>query len=220
MQLGKAALFPGLNREKEEKEMLEAKERIYKEVPFLMLAVELFGTFEVIEDYLLNKLSGKEDLNPRPHHRHGFFNYDRKAAGRGKLSRSSGLQKLKKTNIEESEPNYLEEEEYDEKSDPFMEFFKDPSKLKKVQTESVPKEPLQKPGLSLPQRKKSFEDPAAAGKKAFFESVFPPAGPFNFSQTPEAVASGFQRWAAGPGRVRADLRVEDAAGDAEEGAER
>lgn len=43
-----------------------------------MLAVELFGTFEVIEDYLLNRLSGKEDLNLRPHHKQNFFNYDSK----------------------------------------------------------------------------------------------------------------------------------------------
>ena len=56
--------------------MYESKERIYKEIPFLMLAVELFGTFEVIEDYLLNRLTCKEDLNLRPHHRQNFFNYD------------------------------------------------------------------------------------------------------------------------------------------------
>ena len=43
-----------------------------------MLAVELFGTFEIIEDYLLNRLTGKEDLNPKPHQRHNFFNYERK----------------------------------------------------------------------------------------------------------------------------------------------
>ena len=56
--------------------MYESKEKIYKEIPFLMLAVELFGTFEVIEDYLLNRLTCKEDPNLRPHHRQNFFNYD------------------------------------------------------------------------------------------------------------------------------------------------
>lgn len=58
--------------------MYETKERIFKEVPYLMLAVELFGTFEVIEDYLLNRLAGKEDLNIRPHHKHNLFNYESK----------------------------------------------------------------------------------------------------------------------------------------------
>lgn len=61
---------------KEQRELFENKERVFKEIPSLMLAVELFGTFEVIEDYLLNKLTGKEDLNLRPSHRHNYFNYE------------------------------------------------------------------------------------------------------------------------------------------------
>jgi len=41
-----------------------------------MLAVELFGTFEIIEDYLLNRLTGMEDLNLRAHNKQNFFNYE------------------------------------------------------------------------------------------------------------------------------------------------
>ena len=39
------------------------KESIFKEIPLLVLSVEQFGTLEVIEDYLLNKLASKEDAN-------------------------------------------------------------------------------------------------------------------------------------------------------------
>lgn len=48
----------------EDLEKLESKKKVFKEVPVLMLSVEQFGTFEVIEDYLLNKFNGKEDINP------------------------------------------------------------------------------------------------------------------------------------------------------------
>ena len=37
------------------------KESVFKEIPLLVLSVEQFGTLEVIEDYLLNKLASKED---------------------------------------------------------------------------------------------------------------------------------------------------------------
>jgi len=44
-------------------ELYYYKDSIFKEVPLLALSVEQFGTLEVIEDYLLNKLNSKEDLN-------------------------------------------------------------------------------------------------------------------------------------------------------------
>lgn len=44
-------------------EMFSYKDSIFKEVPVLALSVEQFGTLEVIEDYLLNKLNSKDDLN-------------------------------------------------------------------------------------------------------------------------------------------------------------
>lgn len=44
-------------------EMFAYKDSILKEVPVLSLSVEQFGTLEVIEDYLLNKLNSKDDLN-------------------------------------------------------------------------------------------------------------------------------------------------------------
>ena len=40
------------------------KESIFKETPFLVLSVEQFGTLEVIEEYLLNKFSSKEEIYP------------------------------------------------------------------------------------------------------------------------------------------------------------
>lgn len=69
------------------------------------------------------------------------------------------MQKLKKSNFEENEPNYLEEEEYEEKNDPFMEFFKD-SKLKKpsIEKEKEPKETSHMGSQTLPIRKKSYDD--------------------------------------------------------------
>lgn len=44
-------------------ELYQYKDSIFKEVPALTLSVEQFGTLEVIEDYLLNKLHSKEDLH-------------------------------------------------------------------------------------------------------------------------------------------------------------
>ena len=46
-----------------QEEMFSYKDAIFKEVPVLALSVEQFGTLEVIEDYLLNKLNSKDDLN-------------------------------------------------------------------------------------------------------------------------------------------------------------
>ena len=43
-------------------ELLQYKDSIFRDVPMLALSVEQFGTLEVIEDYLLNKLNSKEDL--------------------------------------------------------------------------------------------------------------------------------------------------------------
>jgi len=43
-------------------ELFTYKDSVFKEVPLLALSVEQFGTLEVIEDYLLNKLNSKEDL--------------------------------------------------------------------------------------------------------------------------------------------------------------
>ena len=43
-------------------ELYYHKDSIFKDVPMLSLSVEQFGTLEVIEDYLLNKLNSKEDL--------------------------------------------------------------------------------------------------------------------------------------------------------------
>jgi len=43
-------------------ELYSYKDTVFKEVPLLALSVEQFGTLEVIEDYLLNKLNSKEDL--------------------------------------------------------------------------------------------------------------------------------------------------------------
>ena len=44
-------------------ELYSHKEDMLKYIPSLVLSVEQFGTLEVIEDYLLNKLSSKEDLH-------------------------------------------------------------------------------------------------------------------------------------------------------------
>ena len=51
------------------------------------------------------------------------------------------LQKLKKSNFEENEPNYLEEEEEDdEKNDPFIDFLKEGGKLNKAPLEKMEKD--------------------------------------------------------------------------------
>jgi hypothetical protein len=44
-------------------ELFSYKEAVFKEIPLLALSVEQFGTLEVIEDYLLNKLNCKEDIS-------------------------------------------------------------------------------------------------------------------------------------------------------------
>lgn len=44
-------------------ELYHYKDSIFKDVPLLALSVEQFGTLEVIEDYLLNKLNSKDDLH-------------------------------------------------------------------------------------------------------------------------------------------------------------
>lgn len=44
-------------------ELFMFKESVFKEIPLLALSVEQFGTLEVIEDYLLNKLNCKEDIS-------------------------------------------------------------------------------------------------------------------------------------------------------------
>ena len=47
----------------EQQEMMEYKESIFRELPILILSVEQFGTLEVVEDYLLNKMAGKQDTS-------------------------------------------------------------------------------------------------------------------------------------------------------------
>lgn len=47
---------------KESKDILEFKESLLKEIPLLVLSIEQFGTLEIIEDFLLNKITGKNDL--------------------------------------------------------------------------------------------------------------------------------------------------------------
>ena len=53
-------MFPGASDS--QMELFMFKEQLFKELPLLVLSVEQFGTLEVIEDYLLNKLNSKEDL--------------------------------------------------------------------------------------------------------------------------------------------------------------
>jgi hypothetical protein len=52
----------------EQLEMYEFKENLFKEVPVLVLCVEQFGTLEIVEEYLLNKMAAKQDGN-----HNGFF---------------------------------------------------------------------------------------------------------------------------------------------------
>lgn len=46
---------------KESLDILEFKESLLKEIPLLVLSIEQFGTLEIIEDFLLNKITGKND---------------------------------------------------------------------------------------------------------------------------------------------------------------
>ena len=50
------------NYSKESKDILEFKESLLKEIPLLVLSIEQFGTLEIIEDFLLNKITGKNDF--------------------------------------------------------------------------------------------------------------------------------------------------------------
>jgi len=53
-------MFPGASDT--QMELYMYKDAMFKELPLLVLSVEQFGTLEVIEDYLLNKLNSKEDV--------------------------------------------------------------------------------------------------------------------------------------------------------------
>ena len=50
------------NYSKESRDILEFKESLLKEIPLLVLSIEQFGTLEIIEDFLLNKITGKNDF--------------------------------------------------------------------------------------------------------------------------------------------------------------
>jgi len=50
------------NFSKESRDILEFKESLLKEIPLLVLSIEQFGTLEIIEDFLLNKITGKNDV--------------------------------------------------------------------------------------------------------------------------------------------------------------
>jgi len=50
------------NYSKESKDILDFKECLLKEIPLLVLSIEQFGTLEIIEDFLLNKITGKNDF--------------------------------------------------------------------------------------------------------------------------------------------------------------
>ena len=65
---------------------------------------------------------------------------------------------MKKPNFEENDPNYLEEEDYEDKNDPFLEFFKDPKAKKAPGNEKEIKDPVPKFIPAIPARKKSFEE--------------------------------------------------------------
>ena len=43
-------------------ELYHYKEDILEEIPMLSLSLEIFGTLEAVEDYLLNKLNSKDDI--------------------------------------------------------------------------------------------------------------------------------------------------------------
>lgn len=77
---------------------------------------------------------------------------------------------MKKTNIEENDPNLFEDEEDYEDQDAFLDFFKD-SKAKKP-LEKEPKELLPKGNFNIPARIKSFEEPK--NEKKPFELYFFP----------------------------------------------
>lgn len=53
--------FSKKNVNKESLDILEFKESLLKEIPLLVLSIEQFGTLEIIEDFLLNKITGKND---------------------------------------------------------------------------------------------------------------------------------------------------------------
>ena len=80
---------------------------------------------------------------------------------------------MKKPNFEDNEPNYFEEEDYDDKGDPFLDFFKD-TKLKKPAIDKEPPNELllpSKTNLSSIPRNKSFEDQKPE-KKTFEYNYF------------------------------------------------
>ena len=77
-----------------------------------------------------------------------------------------GFQKLKKPNLEENDPNYFEDEDYEDKgTDPFLEFFKD-SKAKKPSIEKEIKDIGAKTNVILP-RKKSLDDQKIEKKPSY-----------------------------------------------------
>lgn len=59
---GCSSIFESKNLSKESKDILEFKESLLKEIPLLVLSIEQFGTLEIIEDFLLNKITGKNDV--------------------------------------------------------------------------------------------------------------------------------------------------------------
>ena len=59
---GCSSIFDSKNYSKESKDILEFKESLLKEIPLLVLSIEQFGTLEIIEDFLLNKITGKNDV--------------------------------------------------------------------------------------------------------------------------------------------------------------
>ena len=44
-------------------ELYTYKEEILGEIPSLALSIEMFGTLELVEDYLLNKLNSFDDVH-------------------------------------------------------------------------------------------------------------------------------------------------------------
>lgn len=60
----KTSPFDGFSKKivnKESLDILEFKESLLKEIPLLVLSIEQFGTLEIIEDFLLNKVTEKND---------------------------------------------------------------------------------------------------------------------------------------------------------------
>ena len=46
-----------------QQELYEYKAKFFTEIPVFIMSLEQFGTLESIEEYLLNKLEGKTDMD-------------------------------------------------------------------------------------------------------------------------------------------------------------